>query len=37
MPSVKVVVAHVALGLKTISPLGSDAVNALELTVAQVK
>ena len=37
IPLVNVVVAQVALGLKTISPLGRDAVNALDVTVAQVK
>ena len=37
MPLVNVVVAQVALGLKMISPLGRDAENALEVTVAQLK
>lgn len=32
-----VVVAQVALGLKIITPLGTDAVNALEVIVEQLK
>jgi hypothetical protein len=37
MPLVNVVVAHVALGLKMISPLGREAENALDVTVPQLK
>jgi hypothetical protein len=37
IPLVNVVVAHVALGLKMISPLGRAAENALDVAVPQLK